>query len=323
MGATFDAAMDQVAAAAVALRAGQLVAFPTETVYGLGADATNDRAVAAIFAAKDRPRFNPLIAHVASLEAAFALGVFADDARALARAFWPGPLTLVVPRAADCPVSLLASAGLPSLAIRVPAHPLALALLKAVDRPVAAPSANPSGRISPTTAEHVRQGLGDRVAVILDGGATTVGLESTVVSFMGAKATLLRPGGLPREEIEDRLGIRLGMNEDAEDHPHSPGQLPSHYAPQAPLRLNADVPHDGETYIGFGRFGGGAFTLSASGDLAEAAANLFRLLHLADAAGRPIAVAPVPQFGLGEAINDRLARAAAPRGPDHDPRANR
>lgn len=304
---------DKIAAAAEALRRGELVAFPTETVYGLGADATNDRAVAAIFAAKNRPNFNPLIAHVASPEAAFALGDFPAAARPIARAFWPGPLTLVVPRAANCPVSLLASAGLPSLAIRVPAHPLALALLTAVRLPVVAPSANPSGRISPTTAQHVRQGLGDKVSVILDGGAATVGLESTVVSFMGPKPTLLRPGGLPREEIEDRLGIRLGMNEDDADHPHSPGQLPSHYAPEAALRLNAEAPRPGETYIGFGRHGGGAYTLSATGDLAEAAANLFRVLHLADAEGQPIAVAPVPQFGLGEAINDRLARAAAPR----------
>ncbi|HMT14182.1 MAG TPA: L-threonylcarbamoyladenylate synthase [Aestuariivirga sp.] len=313
MGATFEPEMAEVAAAAAALRRGDLVAFPTETVYGLGADATNDRAVAAIFAAKDRPSFNPLITHVATPDAAFALGDFPAEARSLGRAFWPGPLTLVVPRAAHCPVSLLASAGLPSLAIRVPAHPLALALLAAVGGPVVAPSANPSGRISPTTAEHVRQGLGGRVAVILDGGPAHVGLESTVVSFMGARPTLLRPGGLPREEIEDRLGIRLGMSEDDEDQPHSPGQLPSHYAPRAALRLNAEAPQADETYIGFGRYGGGDYTLSATGDLAEAAANLFRLLHLADAQGRPIAVAPVPQFGLGEAINDRLARAAAPR----------
>ena len=303
-----------IAAAAQALREGQLVAFPTETVYGLGADATNDEAVARVYAAKGRPSFNPLITHVPDLEEAFALGHFTQEAKALARAFWPGPLSLVVPRAASCPVSLLASAGNDSIAIRIPSHPMALDLLKATGRPVVAPSANPSGKISPTTAEHVRRHLKDKVAMVLDGGRCKVGVESSVVSFLADGPKLLRQGGVPRTEIEKVLGHAIAV-ESHSARPHAPGQLLSHYAPHAELRLNADMPREGEAYLGFGPFHAhGPWTLSARGDLVEAAASLFRLLHEIDATGvTRIAVAPVPHHGLGEAINDRLLRAAAPR----------
>jgi L-threonylcarbamoyladenylate synthase len=307
-------AHNDIAAAAQALREGGLVAFPTETVYGLGADATNDAAVARVYAAKDRPSFNPLIVHVESAEAAFRLGQFSDEAKALAHSFWPGPLSLVVPRAAGCPVSLLASAGLDSIALRVPAHPMALDLLKVVERPVVAPSANPSGRISPTSPDHVRRHLKDKVAMVLDGGRCKVGVESSVVSFLEDGAKLIRHGGLPRAEIEKALGHAIAVETHAA-RPHAPGQLTSHYAPQAELRLNADGPRAGEAYLGFGPLHNhGPWTLSRSGDLVEAAASLFRLLHEIDATGvARIAVAPVPHQGLGEAINDRLQRAAAPR----------
>jgi L-threonylcarbamoyladenylate synthase len=299
---------DEIKKAAALIVEGGVVAFPTETVYGLGADATQDRAVAKIYAAKGRPQFNPLIAHVADVEAAFELGEFSADALTLAARFWPGPLTLVVPRRANCPVSLLASAGLPSLALRVPAHAVALELLRAIGRPVVAPSANPSGRISPTTARHVRDHL--KPDMILDGGACAVGVESTVVSFLN-QPRLLRPGGLARDVVEDALGVKL--LEPEQGVLYSPGQLESHYAPHASLRLNADGPQDGELYLGFGDYHS-AHTLSKSGDVVEAAANLFRLLHEMDAL-RPaqIAVAPIPNIGLGEAINDRLKRAAAGR----------
>jgi L-threonylcarbamoyladenylate synthase len=308
------ASPDDIAAAAQALREGKLVAFPTETVYGLGADATDDKAVARVYAAKGRPSFNPLIAHVPDLESAFALGQFSPEAKALAEAFWPGPLSLVVPRAPSCPVSLLASAGLDSIAIRVPSHPVALELLKAVGRPVVAPSANPSGRISPTTADHVRRHLKDKLAMVLDGGRCKVGVESSVVSFMDGAPKLLRQGGIPRTEIEKLLGHSIAV-ESHSSRPHAPGQLLSHYAPHAELRLNAEAPRDGEAYLGFGKLHAhGPFTLSATGDLVEAAASLFRLLHEIDATGvARIAVAPIPHNGLGEAINDRLMRAAAPR----------
>lgn len=300
---------NDIATAARLILQGGLVAFPTETVYGLGADATQDHAVAKIYAAKGRPQFNPLIAHVENVEAAFALAEFSADALKLATRFWPGPLTLVVPRRVDCSVSLLASAGLRSLALRVPAHPIALELLRAVGRPVVAPSANPSGRISPTTADHVRAAL--TPDMILDGGPSAVGVESTVVSFID-RPRLLRPGGLARKTIENALGYRL---EDAETGGalHSPGQLESHYAPVAAMRLNAVQAEAGEIYLGFGP-SGGAHNLSASGNVVEAAANLFRMLHELDAL-KPerIAVAPIPVSGLGEAINDRLMRAAAPR----------
>ena len=307
-------AHSDIDAAARALREGLLVAFPTETVYGLGADATNGEAVAKVYAAKGRPSFNPLIAHVPDADTAFALGEFGPEAKALAEAFWPGPLSLVVPRKPDCPVSLLASAGLGSIAIRVPSHPMALELLKAVGRPVVAPSANPSGKISPTTAEHVRRHLKDKVAVVLDGGRCKVGVESSVVSFLEDGPKLLRHGGVPRSDIEKVLGDSIAVESHAE-RPHAPGQLLSHYAPHAELRLNAEAPREGEAYLGFGPLHAhGAWTLSARGDLVEAAASLFGLLHEIDATGvQRIAVAPIPHQGLGEAINDRLMRAAAPR----------
>jgi L-threonylcarbamoyladenylate synthase len=310
-----SATPQDIAAAAEALRRGELVAFPTETVYGLGADAGNDQAVARVYAAKGRPAFNPLITHVPSAAAAFRLGEFSPEAQALAETFWPGPLSLVVRRATGCPVSLLASSGLDSIAIRVPAHPVALALLEAAGRPVVAPSANPSGRISPTTAEHVRRHLKDKVAVVLDGGRCRVGVESSVVSLLADGPRLIRHGGVPRTDIERCLGHAILVETHAA-RPHAPGQLLSHYAPHAELRLNAEAPRQGEAYLGFGPLHArGPWTLSASGDLVEAAANLFRLLHEIDATGiSGIAVAPVPHHGLGEAINDRLQRAAAPRG---------
>jgi L-threonylcarbamoyladenylate synthase len=301
---------------AAALKRGELVAFPTETVYGLGADATNDAAVAKVYAAKGRPSFNPLISHVHDVEAARALGEFSRDARKLADQFWPGPLTLVVPRSANCKVSLLASAGLPSIALRVPGHALALQLLAAFGGPVVAPSANPSGRISPTTAGHVRTGLENKVSAVIDGGPSAIGVESTVVSFMDGDAKLLRPGGLARGGIEKILGHGLRVEDDALQ-PHSPGQLESHYAPRARLLLNVKAPGPDETYLGFGSYESGPHSLSRRGDVVEAAANLFRLLHeLDDLGAMTIAVAPIPMNGLGEAINDRLRRAAAPR-PHH------
>ena len=296
--------------AAELLRGGGLVAFPTETVYGLGGDATDDRAVAAIFAAKGRPAFNPLIVHVPDLSAAEAVARLDGAARDLAQAFWPGPLTLVLP-AQDGVVSALVSAGLPTVALRVPAHPLARALLVRVGRPVAAPSANPSGRISPTTARHVLDGLDGRIAAVLDGGACEVGLESTIIGFASGPV-LLRPGGLPAEAIEAALGRPLGPPP-ASDRPSAPGQLASHYAPVAPVRLDADAPRPGEAMLGFGAVPG-ALNMSPAGDLTEAAANLFAMLRQLDAIGPAgIAVAPIPDHGLGRAIRDRLARAAAPR----------
>jgi len=302
----------EIAEAARLLRSGGLVAFPTETVYGLGADATADRAVARVYEAKGRPSFNPLIVHVPNLAVASRLGDMPDMAKRLADAFWPGPLTLVVPRRDLCPVSLLASAGLPSLALRVPAHSVAQALLQAVDRPVVAPSANPSGRMSPTTAAHVKAGLGGKVGLILDGGPCAVGLESTIVGFLGSEPQLLRPGGLARPKIEKVLGRKLALAA-ANGAPVAPGQLASHYAPHAQLRLDAEMARAGEIYLGFGSRDGDR-NLSPSGDLVEAAANLFRMLHeLDETRAAIIAVAPIPHEGLGEAINDRLRRAAAPR----------
>ena len=298
-----------IAAAAATLRAGGLVAFPTETVYGLGADARNDRAVARIFEAKGRPRFNPLIVHVADIAAARALVTWSAAAEALAARFWPGPLTLVLPLEADTGLSPLVTAGLPSLALRVPAHPVARALLAAFDGPVAAPSANPSGRISPTTPDHVEAGLGGRIEAIVDGGACGVGLESTIVGLTGAPS-LLRPGGLAAEEIEAVLGAPLAAHSGGIS---APGQLASHYAPGASLRLNAAERRPGEKFLGFGPLRDADLNLSPSGDLVEAAANLFAMLHLIDDGQTPIAVAPVPETGLGRAINDRLRRAAAPR----------
>ncbi len=309
------ASEDAIAEAAAALCAGKLVAFPTETVYGLGADAANDRAVARIFAAKGRPKFNPLIVHVGDLAMAESLVRFNDRARAVAEAFWPGPLTLVLPRKADCPVSRLASAGLDSLAIRLPAHPLALKLLHKAGLPIAAPSANPSGAISPTEASHVAAGLGNKVAIILDGGRCRIGLESTVVGLADGPPVLLRSGGIPREALEDVIGP-VAAAPDGEVT--APGMLESHYAPNASLRLNGHDVAPEEALLAFGSDvpAGAAQTLNLSpdGDLEEAAANLFAMLHRLDAAGHArIAVMPVPDVGLGQAINDRLRRAAAPR----------
>jgi len=301
-----------IAEAAALLRDGRLVAFPTETVYGLGADATNGNAVAAIFAAKQRPRINPLIVHVTGIAEAGQHVVFSEAARCLAEAFWPGPLTLVLPRRADTPLTLLVSAGLETIAVRAPSHPVARALITATGRPLAAPSANPSGTVSPTRARHVAEGLGNRVDMILDGGATPVGVESTVIGFDGDRPLMLRPGGVPREAIEKIVGL-LSAPETGGPIT-SPGQLSSHYAPRARMRLNALRAETGEVLLGFGaKAEGAALNLSARGDLAEAAANLFAMLRALDAEAEAIAVMPVPMTGLGEAINDRLQRAAAPR----------
>jgi L-threonylcarbamoyladenylate synthase len=299
--------------AADALRRGELVAFATETVYGLGADATNGQAVAAIYEAKGRPSFNPLIVHVPTAEAAMRLGQFNADARKLAGAFWPGPLTIVVERAAGCAVSELVSAGLNSIAIRVPGHEGARKLLEAAGVPVAAPSANRSGQISPTRPEHVLAGLEGRIWGVLDMGACEVGLESTIVSCLGEEPVLLRPGGISREQLDVVLGKPVSIDAGNPLAPVAPGQLESHYAPNAQVRLNATSAREGEVMLGFGKVDG-AMNLSPSGDLKEAAANLFAMLHALDATGAAaIAVAPIPDIGLGAAINDRLNRAAAPR----------
>lgn len=303
------------------LRAGALVAFPTETVYGLGADATNGRAVAAIFETKGRPRINPLIVHVAHLAEAERIAEMGAPARRLAAAFWPGPLTLVLKRRAEAGLSDLVSAGLDTVAVRVPGHPIAQALLAAAGRPLAAPSANRSGRVSPTTAQHVADDLGPRPAMILDGGPTAYGLESTVVDATGDDVVLLRPGAIPREAIEGVLGRALAAGRASDDvSPSSPGQLASHYAPRAGLRLDARDVRPGEALLAFGAnvpaTPGPALNLSPTEDLKEAAAGLFAALRALDATGcAVIAVMPIPETGLGEAINDRLRRAAAPRPP--------
>jgi L-threonylcarbamoyladenylate synthase len=315
------------AEAAALLRAGELVAFPTETVYGLGADARNGKAVAAVFAAKGRPQFNPLICHFATAEAAFEEVVADGRARDLASLFWPGPLTLVLPRRQGCRVDLLAGAGLDTLAVRVPGHRLAHEVLLLADRPIAAPSANRSGGVSPTTAAHVMEGLSGRIAAVLDGGPCDVGVESTVLDLASGGAALLRPGGLPLEAIEAAIG-RIGRPvplhaAQAVQHLRSPGMLVSHYAPSLPVRLEAAESAPDEALLAFGPkplTGAGAmWNLSPGGDLAEAAARLFAGLRWLDAEGRRlglsrIAAMPVPQAGLGAAINDRLVRAAAPRG---------
>ncbi|WP_022704646.1 L-threonylcarbamoyladenylate synthase [Pseudorhodobacter ferrugineus] len=314
---SLDATSDGIAAAADILRAGGLVGFPTETVYGLGGDARNDTAVARIFEAKARPQFNPLIVHVPDLQTAQSYAAFNDQALALAAAFWPGPLTLVLPLNPDAGLSPLVTAGLDTVAIRVPAHPTARALLRAFGGPLAAPSANPSGRISPTRADHVHAGLSGRIEGVLDDGPCVVGVESTILGLDGAP-TLLRPGGLPHEAIEAALGIPLSLGGDS-NKPTAPGQLASHYAPNAGVRLAVTTPQHQEVWVGFGPDCQGApLTLSPSGDLIEAAANLFHTLRLADALAAQtgqggIAFAPIPETGLGRAINDRLRRAAAPR----------
>lgn len=313
-----------LARAAALLRAGNTVAFPTETVYGLGADATNARAVAAIFAAKERPSFNPLIAHFADKADAFRYGRFNATARVLADAFWPGPLTLVVPKSIDCPICDLASAGLDSIAMRVPSHPVAHALLREVGLPVVAPSANRSGRVSPTAAAHVLGDLDGRVAAVVDGGKTQVGVESTIVSVLDDEPMLLRPGGVPREALERVLGrtIRRAVASADKDvaTPLAPGQLISHYAPRARVRLNADRILPGEAALLFGaplpgtEHAVACFNLSLTGDTNEAATRLFSAMRALDLHSvKVIAVATIPDAGLGEAINDRLQRAAAPR----------
>lgn len=347
-----SASEDAISRAASLLREGALVAFPTETVYGLGGDATDDHAVAAIFAAKGRPRFNPLIVHVPGLAEAEPFATFNDRARRLAASFWPGPLTLVLPRSPIGTVSLLASAGLDTVAVRAPSHPIAQELLRAAGRPIAAPSANRSGRISPTTAAHVQEefvaldrphppgataagpplsritgewaekreaGEGTGPAMILDGGPCLIGIESTVLDLTGTVPVLLRPGGITLEDLAEILGeIETLPARSSEAAPHSPGRLPSHYAPDLPLRLNAADAYPGEALLAIGPKAPPGFAevlfLSRSGDPAEAAANLFAMLRALD---RPefsgIAVMPIPEQGLGRAINDRLRRAAAPR----------
>jgi L-threonylcarbamoyladenylate synthase len=291
--------------------------MPTETVYGLAANALDGEAVARIFEAKGRPRFNPLIVHVAGRAEAERLAVFDDESRRLADAFWPGPLTLVLARRADTPLSDLVSAGLPTLALRVPAHDAARALIRAAGVPLAAPSANPSGRVSPTTAAHVAADLGDRIEMILDGGSSAEGLESTIVAVSGGKAAMLRAGAVPREAIEKVLGRPLTTLDAAADRPLAPGMLTSHYAPDARLRLDAETPGTGEAYLAFGpapHHDGPLLNLSETGNPREAAANLFAHLRALDVTAiQIIAVAPIPEDGLGEAINDRLRRAAAPR----------
>jgi L-threonylcarbamoyladenylate synthase len=304
-----------IAKAAALLRMGKLVAFPTETVYGLGADATNDRAVAAIYAAKGRPQFNPLIVHVADARALDDLIEWNDTGRLLAGQFWPGPLTLVLPRKKNCAVSLLASAGMDTLAVRVPSHPVAQQLLREVKLPIAAPSANASGKLSPTTPLHVSESLGDKVDLILAGGKSQIGLESTVIDLVSKVPTILRPGGITREQLERLLGTVSVSSGDSEV-PLSPGMLPSHYAPNLPLRLNATSVEPDEALLGFGpdmHIKGGAerLNLSVQKDLSEAAANLFAMLRRLDNPKfKGIAVMPVPETGLGAAINDRLMRAS-------------
>lgn len=311
---TSDSVMSDAAAL---IRQGRLVAFPTETVYGIGADATSDHAVAAVFAAKQRPEFNPLIIHIASVDAVSALVDFSDLAARLAERFWPGALSLILPRRADCPVSLLAGAGLDTLALRVPDHGIAQALLAAAGRPIAAPSANLSGQISPTRAEHVAASLGSAVDLILDGGPCRLGIESTVIDLTGERPVLLRPGGVTREELEDAIGPIEAVSETSLK-PSSPGMLASHYAPRVALRAGVRDIRAGEALLSFGRHELTGFAeernLSPTGDLAEAAANLFVMMRALD---RPeytgIAAMTVPDQGLGRAINDRLERAATPR----------
>ncbi|HYD29318.1 MAG TPA: L-threonylcarbamoyladenylate synthase [Azospirillaceae bacterium] len=313
------ASLEAIRRAAALLGQGELVAFPTETVYGLGADATSDRAVAAVFAAKGRPSFNPLICHVADIAAAQAIAVFDDRAELVAQTWWPGPLTLVLPRRAEGGVSLLATAGLDTVAVRVPGHAVARDLLRAVGRPIAAPSANRSGAISPTTPIHVAESLKAAVRLILAAGRCAVGIESTVLDLSGPTPALLRPGAITREAIEALVGpITVAADDPAA--PKSPGQLLSHYAPAAPVRLEATSAAADEALLTFGpdafvRGGRTRLNLSPQGDLHEAAANLFAMLRTLDQPEHTaIAVMPIPDKGLGIAINDRLRRAAAPRG---------
>ncbi len=309
---------DNIERAARLLRDGRLVAFPTETVYGLGADATNGLAVAAIFEAKGRPHFNPLIVHVADTADAEALSRFTPLARQLAIAFWPGPLTLVMAKLPDSPIADLATAGLETIAVRVPSHPVARALIAAAGRPIAAPSANRSGHVSATEAAHVADDLGDRVAMILDAGPCAAGVESTVLDVTGTVPVLLRPGAVTSEEIARVTGQEHIVAHAQAKRPISPGQLASHYAPRAIVRLDATSVAPGEALLAFGPrpllYAGAMFNISASGDLRQAAARLFSALRMLDASGaHSIAVMPIPDTGLGAAINDRLRRAAEPR----------
>jgi L-threonylcarbamoyladenylate synthase len=302
---------DGYAEAAAIWRAGGCVAFPTETVYGLGADARDDMAVARIFEAKARPRFNPLIVHVASKAAAHDYVMWSEAAERVAEAFWPGPLTLVLPSRAGSGLSPLVTADLPTLAVRVPGHPVARDLLAAFGGPIAAPSANPSGRISPTEAGHVLAGLDGRIAAVIEGGACPVGVESTILGLCG-DPVLLRPGGVPAEALDVVLGQPVSLRADGSALT-APGQMRSHYAPGARVRLDAGSRHHGEVMLGFGAIEAD-LNLSPSGDLTEAAANLFHHLHALDRMGAAgIAVSPIPERGLGRAINDRLRRAAAPK----------
>ncbi|HMF26695.1 MAG TPA: L-threonylcarbamoyladenylate synthase [Pseudolabrys sp.] len=313
---TLKANREAIEAAARCLASGGLVAFPTETVYGLGADARNGEAIARLYAAKGRPSFNPLIVHVADVADARRVGVFTAAAEKLVGALWPGPLTLVLAKRPDCEVADLALAGLDSVAVRVPEHPVARALLKAFGGPVVAPSANRSGHVSPTSANHVLADLRSRIDLIIDAGPCAVGVESTIVSCVDQPA-LLRPGGSPRDAIEKILGGALAIVPVTEDAPPAPGMLISHYAPKAKLRLDADSAGPGEALLAFGTppaFSGPTLNLSPHGDLIEAATNLFSHLRALDASGaKRIAVMKIPHDGLGEAVNDRLKRAAAPR----------
>ncbi|HWB46300.1 MAG TPA: L-threonylcarbamoyladenylate synthase [Hyphomicrobiaceae bacterium] len=308
---------EAISSAADALRRGKLVAFPTETVYGLGADATNARAVAALFAAKGRPRFNPLIVHLPDRAAAQAIAAFTPVAHMLAEAFWPGPLSLVLAKRSGTAISDLATAGLDTVAVRIPSHPIAQALLKAAGLPVAAPSANRSGHVSPTLAEHVAADFKDEDILVLDGGAAPLGLESTVIDATGDTAILLRLGGIAREDIERVLGAPLLRPGTSTARPASPGMLARHYAPSAPVRLAAREARPGEALLAFGAdvppHVGPVLNLSPTGDLIEAAANLFAALRTLDEPGiTAIAVMPIPDRGLGEAINDRLRRTQRP-----------
>ena len=300
---------ETIALAAEILSEGGLVAIPTETVYGLAADAANPEAVARLYEAKGRPRFNPLIAHVSSWEMAEREAEFSPLARTCAEAFWPGPLTLVLPARSGGRVSDLARAGLETLAVRWPKHRAAAALIEVFGRPLVAPSANRSGHVSPTRAEHVAEDLGERISLILDGGPCDVGMESTILGFQDGEPVLLRPGGVATETISARLG-RSVRPYSSEAGINAPGQMKSHYAPKARLRLNATVREDGEGFLAFGPFVPGDLSLSTSGDLVEAAANLFEMLRSLDTQFERIAVSPIPTTGLGEAINDRLERAA-------------
>lgn len=305
------ASLKNIASAARMIRDGGLVAFPTETVYGLGADATNDDAIAAIFEAKGRPRFNPLIIHFADADALTPFVDFNVRAKKLADAFWPGALSLVLKRKDACPISLLASAGLDTLAVRVPNHPLAQALIESAGTPLAAPSANRSGQISPSAASHVEESLGTRVDAILDGGSCSVGIESTVVDLSTQTATLLRPGGIAREDLEKVIGP-LAVSDGDGSAPRSPGMLSRHYAPSIPVRLNAAKAQPGEALLAFGPASQADRNLSPTGDLREAAANLFAMMRQLDNTGfKGIAVMEIPDSGLGVAINDRLKRATA------------